>query len=492
MAQRAHPLRELTISMAPGAHAHAPLEHQRGAPPPNDQCTGANIVVLPAGGTVQVSGDNTGSTDTENFGNPNCWEAFTIDTCSSVTVSYCGTAPVFGLVYSILLIGCPEADVSVQNSGIADCGDGNSSVTYENLAPGTYYVPVLLWPGQSEGPYTISFTSTPCADPPANDRCVDAQQVQVVEDCANGTVIGNNSLAQQQGAGPFCATTSTQFQDVWYTFNSGSNDQVMITIGIGSITDLGVEVRNACGGSLVVCGTGDTSYVANVDHNINYKVRVFSNNDNGVGGSFSICVRTAPPVDPCDGGHVSLANGDTTLTICNNEPPLDIFVSTTATVNYSLFLTNANDTIMEELGGSVLDPSGLLPGNYKVYGISHLTTLINATPGMPIDSVRSIGVCAERSGNHVEIIKDICQGMEERPAFWWLSTNDLSMRWSGTSGRVEVTLIDAVGRIVHRSERWMMRGERMDLTIANTLNRGLFVVQTRSGENLTVQKLLLR
>ena len=96
-AQHAHRVPTLTMAVAPGAHPHAPAASMRGAAPPNDLCTGANIVAVPAGGTVTVTGDNTGSTDTEDFGNPNCWEAFSIDTCSTVTVSYCGTNPVFGI-----------------------------------------------------------------------------------------------------------------------------------------------------------------------------------------------------------------------------------------------------------------------------------------------------------------------------------------------------------------------------------------------------------
>lgn len=440
-----------------------------------------------------MTGDNTGSTDTEDFGNPNCWEAFSIDTCSTVTVSYCGTSPVFGIVYSILLIGCPAPDVSVQNSGTADCGDGNTVITYADLAAGTYYIPVLLWPGQSEGPYTITIASSPCAAPPPNDRCINATPLQVVEDCAQGTVPGNNALAIQQGAGPACASTSTQFQDVWYTFNSGTHDQVMIAIGVGTIGDLGVEVRDACGGSVVLCGVGDTSYTVNVAHNVEYKVRVFSNNDLGLGGTFSICVTVPPAVSQCDGGHVSLLNGDTTLTICSNEPPFDIFVNTTATVNYTLFLTDASDTVLEVLNGNTFDPAALLPGTYHIHGISHLSVLVNATPGMPIDSVRSIGACVERSDDHITLIKDICQGVPDAAA-------PASVRWDANTGRlvIDVQRSDPrLGICMHD-----MTGRSVALPrVAGTEGRvavpapglvaGLYLVTITSGNGTWVGKVLV-
>lgn len=496
VAQQVRHSPHLTITSAPGAHPHAPLHGARGTAPPNDECTGASIVTLPAGGSAMITGDNTGSTDTEDFGNPNCWEAFSIDTCSTVTVSYCGTSPVFGLVYSILLIGCPQPDVSVQNNGTSDCGDGNTVITFENLAAGTYYIPVLLWPGQSEGPYTIALNSTPCALPPGNDRCINAIPLQVVEDCATGTVAGDNSLASQQGAGPSCASTASQFQDVWYTFNSGLNDQVVVTIGVGSIGDLGVEVRNACGGSVVLCGTGDTSYTVNVLHNVDYKVRVFSNNDFGVGGTFTICASVPPPIAQCDGGHVSLVNGDTTTTICNNEPSFDIFVTTSATVNYTLFLTDAEDTILEVLPGTTFDPSGLLPGTYRIWGVSHLSILLNAVAGMPMDSVRSIGVCAERSHDFLEIIKDVCQGagasMVEPASNWSCVNGHFQLIWLDDPGVVEAAAYDMMGRRVAGVRRWIGARQRLDLQPDLGLAPGLYLVVATSSSEQVVRKVLVR
>ena len=41
------------------------------------------VTPVPANGSATVTGTNVGATDTEDFGNPNVWEAFSIDTCST-------------------------------------------------------------------------------------------------------------------------------------------------------------------------------------------------------------------------------------------------------------------------------------------------------------------------------------------------------------------------------------------------------------------------
>ena len=117
---------------------------------------------------------------------------------------------------------------------------------------------------------------------------------------------------------------------------------------------------------------------------------MFSNND--LGGTFTIRVTVPPPASECDGGRVSLLNGDTTLTICGDEPPFDIFVNTAATVNYTLFSPMRRIRCWKYLRAP-RSAVGLLPGTYHIHGISHLSVLVNAAPGCAIDSVRSIGAC---------------------------------------------------------------------------------------------------
>ncbi len=402
---------QLTISgMASGrSQAPVPCALSRGGAPYNDECANAVVQVLPYGGSVTMTGDNTGATDTESFGNPNVWEAFTIDTCSSVTVSYCGTNPAFGLVYSILLDGCPGF-VSVQNSGTAACGDGNTAISYADLSAGTYYIPVLLWPGLAEGPYVITVTSTPCSLPPANDACAAATPVPVLQDCATGGLIGFNSTATQSGNGPSCGITSTTFQDVFYRFQSGSSEEVTIFLEAITAGDIGVEVRDACGGAVLLCATGDTLYTLAVDTGASYIVRVYSNNDLGLGGSFSLCVQgaVAPPL--CDGGIVQLPGGGTFHSQCfTDTSPLEVEHLSTGTVPLALALTDTADVLIAVLYGTVLDPTGLVPGTYRVHGLSADGGLLNAQPGGPLALIASDGACADVGETFLTWTIDICQ-----------------------------------------------------------------------------------
>src|SRR5690606_37069659 len=95
---------------------------------------------------------------------PQVWEAFTITECLDVTVSYCGTTPVFGGALIDLYVGCDEvAGFSngvrhpEENINTTDCSDGNFTIPYEQLAPGTYYIAVIAGPG-TVGDYVLTIT----------------------------------------------------------------------------------------------------------------------------------------------------------------------------------------------------------------------------------------------------------------------------------------------------------------------------------------------
>lgn len=121
-------------------------------PPPNDNCED----VTPATSFPAVfNGDNSGATNQcASFPGNHAWEAFTIDSCADVTLSYEGTSPAFQNAWLNLALGCPCAEFSA--GGTYDFApDGNVQIHWNQLQPGTYYYPVLEEPGAS-GPYTIT------------------------------------------------------------------------------------------------------------------------------------------------------------------------------------------------------------------------------------------------------------------------------------------------------------------------------------------------
>lgn len=475
-ARAQHPGADAPLFFLPG-FTQGPPGQPRGGAPYNDECGNAVITPLSYLGTATITGDNTGATDTEDFGNPNVWEAFTVDTCSTVIVEYCGTAPVFEVVYSILTIGCPGFE-SVQNNSLSFCDDGNARIRYEGLAAGTYYIPVLLWPGQAEGPYAITLTSEPCNLPPANDRCVDATIVPVVSSCVNGLIIGSNSTTLIDSS-PACATSSSGFRDVWYRFNSGAEQSVTITVNPISMSDPGIEVRTACSGTLVFCGALQTSYSFPVTPGTEYRLRIFSNNDIGPGGTFSLCVQGAvPPI--CDGGTISLAGATAPLVLCAVDPPVALTLDGGGNVENALVLTNEADTIVALLPGGQLDPTLYPPGVYRVYGVSYDSFVSGLLPGAPLFDAFSLGTCIQWSDTFLTVTVDICTGVPagpDGPAPFALvpTANGLVLYWQGGDGPVEVEVFGVLGELLTRRRWGAAHGGRLELEAPQAGAQPLFV-----------------
>lgn len=478
----------ITAARLGGAHVSAPLS--RGGAPYNDLCQDAVVHTLPPDGSITFTGDNTGATDTEDFGNPVSWEAFVTETCAFVTVSYCGTDPLFELVYSILIVGCPEFIANVQNSGTGFCEDGNATVTYESLPAGTYYVPVLFIAG-SQGPYTMTISSDVCDTPPLNDICANAEPLQVVQDCALGTVIGNNANAVVNGTPP-CATTGSQFQDVWYQFDSGTNTEVVITVDPGTIGDIGVEVREACAGPSVFCAVGETNYTVAVAPGTNYCVRVFSNNDFGFGGTFGICV--TPPTGVCDAGTITVAGGGTAITACmNGGDPLAFQLETASSATLALVLTDAEDSIVSFLTGNVLDPTTLFLGVYHVWGLSYDGGLMGVSAGLPLSGISGTGSCLDLSNEAVIVTIEICAGLQDTEASGWdfavIATREgLYLHWNGSHQPIGMELFDARGALLLRRTFTVQPGQGPPLMAPGALAEGLYMIRVTGPEGPTLVK----
>jgi len=131
-------------------------------PPPNDDCEDVTPVVLAPGVPVTHYGTTTGATaDCTSFPGDNVWEAFTINQCANVTLSYCGTTPAYGNAWLNLAVGCPCASFTAAGAWeTSSCGDGNVTIVWSGLAAGTYYYPVMNDPAYgADGPYTINMVA---------------------------------------------------------------------------------------------------------------------------------------------------------------------------------------------------------------------------------------------------------------------------------------------------------------------------------------------
>jgi len=229
-----------------------------GSVPPNGACSGATVTPVPMNTPVSVSGNNQNAPTDPVFVANLVWEGFSISSCADVTVSYCGTSPVFfgGLVY--LVTGCPITNLvfnSASNIVPNICGDGNFGIRFYGLPAGTYYYPVLEAPGSS-GDYNLVFNATPCAmTPPENVLCSGAQPLDSNEECT--FVSGTVQHATAAGVTGTACGNGDVSDGVWYSFQAVSSSY---EITVQPSADFNVHLslfRGACESQLLLaCAIG--------------------------------------------------------------------------------------------------------------------------------------------------------------------------------------------------------------------------------------------
>jgi hypothetical protein len=142
--------------------------------PPNDQCGGAVVQDLVVDGAqISVDGNGMNATDENGIGEPHVWEAFSIDACADVSLSFCGSTPIPIAIYSNIYNDCPNSGpVQIGAVNASLCDDDNVGVTFEDLAAGTYYYPVIAdsLVGGFES-YTLSMSAVTCTPNPQPDTC---------------------------------------------------------------------------------------------------------------------------------------------------------------------------------------------------------------------------------------------------------------------------------------------------------------------------------
>jgi hypothetical protein len=145
-----------------------------GMPPANDLCGGVSAVALAVDDTLQFTGDNTNATFAgdavpgsvlDQTPLANTWHAFTTTGCADVTVSYCGTDSGWSSVWKLLTTACPaDSCIFPTAQDTTTCGNGNWTFSFDNLLPGTYWLPVPnVGFGQGGGPYDVAVSAVDCA-----------------------------------------------------------------------------------------------------------------------------------------------------------------------------------------------------------------------------------------------------------------------------------------------------------------------------------------
>ncbi|MBK9761655.1 MAG: T9SS type A sorting domain-containing protein [Flavobacteriales bacterium] len=177
---------------------------------------------------------------------------------------------------------------------------------------------------------------------PVNDECANATALTVVglDECGTSATPGDNTTATQSVGNPSCDASNAGYADVWYSFNSGSNSTVYVTLAPdAAMTDYCYAVYQACDTTAdIACSVlpGGAEAVA-VAPNTDYSIRVYSNLQYGVGGPHTICVAvdnsplpvndlcsSVTPVNLAIGGSANFTGTTAGATIDGDYDPADL------------------------------------------------------------------------------------------------------------------------------------------------------------------------
>lgn len=338
---------------------------------------------------------------------------------------------------------------------------------------------------------------------PVNDDCANAVAlpINLPENCPSAAITGDNTYAtQEDGNEPGCDATNASFADVWYTFNSGMNTEVTLTLDQMDMADWAVTVSDACtGGTEIACEINpDAPIVLTTTENTDYWVRVYSNLEFGEGGAFTLCLSGAMPTFVCDGGEVAGNGGAVSINVCQNTTVDVIDFSTTSSSieDYSYIVTDESDAIVALMVGNSMDFNMLALGNYRVYGVSHNGDLEGTDPGSAVSEVTSTGGCLELSSNHVMITVEICSGISTESAVAWNlfpnpSKGDFSIRYAGASASTLIEVIDMEGRLVIQESAALVQGQVHTIHTTGRVAPGMYMVRLIADGQVNVVRLTL-
>jgi uncharacterized protein YjdB len=210
----------------------------------------------------------------------------------------------------------------------------------------------------------IRMKVTSSAPAPTNNDCANATILAVNPSCllTSGTTSG---ATEDPILDPSCDPGS--INDVWYTFNSGANTSVNVTVNLGTASLVGIEIFSACGtlapgislgGALGNCdfntSAPNPTVITGLTPNTNYRFRLFTNVTYDIAGSFTVCL-TVPPPPPaptvsinsasiCPGASTTLTAtpstlGGTYLWSPGGQTTQSITVSPLTTTTYSVTYT---------------------------------------------------------------------------------------------------------------------------------------------------------
>jgi hypothetical protein len=228
-------------------------------------------------------------------------------------------------------------------------------------------------------------------------------------------------------------------------------------------------------------------------------VRVFTDRDLGLPGTFGICISSPTAPSVCDGGVLSFANGDTTLMICASALGVEsIDIATSSGESYILLVTDITGQILSVSTTGSVDLTGLIPGEYQVWGLSYAGDLAGAGPGGPLSGITSSGSCLEFSAQPLGVMVDICQGVPgstEALAFGispGVDGRTLELHWRDATMPVRLRVLDMRGGVVYDGAQTLTPGGHWDLLLPWALAPGLYAAEVTAADRRGMARWVVR
>ncbi|MCR9248773.1 MAG: BspA family leucine-rich repeat surface protein [bacterium] len=278
--------------------------------PENDLCSNAIEVFV----NSVVTGNTTFATSDASIA-PDCgsnntglgvWyrivgngETITLNTCSPNSFSDTSLSLFTGSCDNGLICVAGNDDAGIPG----ECGgSGFQSRLGFNSEVGEEYLILLDGFSNAIGEFELAITSEPTPELPANDDCETAEVLTVFAQ-GEGTPTNGNNTSAALFSGEVNCDIFGSINDVWYTFNSGPNVRVGITLaGVdtdddGPLTaarDFRLAAYEECGGNTTICdqnANGQTNL--DVTPNTDYRLQIW-NDDVEDEGTFTIIVNDGP------------------------------------------------------------------------------------------------------------------------------------------------------------------------------------------------------
>ncbi|HMY83188.1 MAG TPA: gliding motility-associated C-terminal domain-containing protein [Saprospiraceae bacterium] len=187
--------------------------------------------------------------------------------------------------------GCDQPPFLASNDATY-CGPTVNTLDFTNLTPGSTVYLMIASSQNGAGSFTdMCFTENE-GDPPcaANISCADAEVITIPNPadpvCVNGCNTGMPSGGFTNCGGAFTNPTA------WYTFNSGPNNTVVISLESGDLTSPNFVLMSSCN-TILDCNTEVTTIQPNQD----YWIAVADGEGNT--GNFQLCITLLSITAPC-------------------------------------------------------------------------------------------------------------------------------------------------------------------------------------------------